>query len=183
MSPLFSYMPILTPLNIPEDAAMNLPDFAKPWPVRLTGRPDLLSPPNDDEDPGDDNEDGDHEKRDQNSSETFRRQGPCENERGSEENDLRNSAPTTRVLRELGAAVWEISVDEDGDPDDYGEEHHCPPRVLLLPEGRVESMGTPEGPDRVACEVDVDGGAYDGDEDYRVESGETPLEEGSHAGD
>lgn len=44
-------------------------------------------------------------------------------------------------------------------------------------------MGTPEGSDRVAGEVDVDGRAYDGDEDHGVVSGETPLEERNRAGD
>lgn len=79
--------------------------------------------------------------------------------------------------------VWEISIYEDRDPDAHGEKHHRPPSILLLPKHCVETMGTPEGSDRVAGEVDVDGRAYDGDEDHGVVSGETPLEERNRAGD
>lgn len=42
---------------------MNLPDPAKPWPVRLVGPPDFLSPPNDGDDPGDDEQDRDREEQ------------------------------------------------------------------------------------------------------------------------
>ena len=84
---------------------------------------------------------------------------------------------------ELRPVVWEISVYEDRNPDAYGEEHHCPPGVLLLPKCRIETVGTPEGSDGVACEVDVDRRAHEGDKDDGVETSETPLEEGGCAGD
>lgn len=80
-------------------------------------------------------------------------------------------------------ALWEISVYEDRDPDGNGEEHQCPSTVLFLSKHRFETVGAPEGSDRVACEVNVDGRAYDRDEDDGVVPGEIPLEEGNPTGD
>lgn len=44
-------------------------------------------------------------------------------------------------------------------------------------------MTAPEGSDRVACEVDIDGRTHDRDKDYGVVSGEFPPEEGNGTGD
>ena len=68
-------------------------------------------------------------------------------------------------------ALWEVNVDEDCDPDGDGKEGHCSLNILLLPEHFVKTVIAPEGSDRVACEVNVDWRAYDGDEDNRVKPG------------
>lgn len=86
-------------------------------------------------------------------------------------------------MRELGEVLWKIGVYEDRGPDGQGEKHQSPPSILFLPERCVKTMGTPEGSDRVADEVDVDGRTYDGDEDYGVEPVELPPEEGNRTGD
>ena len=72
--------------------------------------------------------------------------------------------------------MWEVTVDKDRDPDGNGKECHCSVNTLLLPKHCIEAMGAPEGSDGVACEVNVDGGAYNGDEDNQVESGQLSLE-------
>lgn len=101
---------------------MNLPDLAKPWPVRFTGWPDFLPPPDDRDDPGDDEDEGDREEYDQKQNPTCPNlcQSPCKNERGPEENTLRDGGPTTRVLREFGILLREVSVYKDRSPDAYG---------------------------------------------------------------
>ena len=68
--------------------------------------------------------------------------------------------------------MWEISVDQDCDPDGNGEKRHCSLNILLLPKHCVEAMGAPEGSDGVTCEVNVDKGAYNGDEDDGVKPGQ-----------
>lgn len=67
--------------------------------------------------------------------------------------------------------LWEVSVNEDHDPDGNGEECHPPLDIFLLPKHHVEAMGAPKGSDSVACEVNIDGGAYDGDENNGVKPG------------
>ena len=42
-------------------------------------------------------------------------------------------------------------------------------------------MATPEGSNGVTCEVNVDRGTYNGDQDNCVESGQLPLEKGDPA--
>lgn len=44
-------------------------------------------------------------------------------------------------------------------------------------------MGTPEGSNGIACKVDVDGRAHDGDEDDGVEPSQVPSDERNTAGD
>ena len=126
---------------------MDLPNLAKLWPVGLAGRPDLLPPPNNGDNPREDDDDWDQEeqKQNKNSSWPFQRQPHRENERSQEEDELRNGAPTTRVLSELGVTWWEICVDEDRDPDGDGEEHHRSSSVLLFSEHCFETVGAPEG--------------------------------------
>lgn len=80
-------------------------------------------------------------------------------------------------------ALWEIGVDEDRNPDGNGEEHHCPPNVLLLSEHWFKTVGAPKGSGRVAREINVDGRAHDGDKDDGVVPGEFPSEEGNPTGD
>ena len=162
---------------------MSLPGLAELWPPWLTRCPNFLSPPDDNGDPSEDDEDGDRKEYDQNSRCPNLHQGPRENERRPEEKALRDGSPTARILGEFGDILWEISVYEDGDPDGHGEKDHRPPGVLLLPESCFKTVLAPEGADRIPREVDVDGRAYDSDKDYSVEPGETPLEEGSRAGD
>jgi len=163
---------------------MSLPDLAKPWPVRFTGRPDFLSPPSDGDDPCNGDEDGAHEEHEKVNNITWSllRQRVQENDREPEEITLREGHHTTCVLRELGAFLRKISVYEDRSPDADGKEHHRPPSDLPLPKHCVETMTTPEGSDSVTREVDVDGRAYEGDNDHGVEPGEVPSEEGNRAG-
>ena len=137
---------------------MDLPDLGEPGPIRFTGWPDLLSPPNDGDDPGDNDEDWNCEdhKQHENSGCTIQCQAHCCNNGGQKEDELREGATTASVLREFGVALWEIRVHEYCDPDGNREENHNTSTVLLLSEHRLETVGTPEGSDRVACEVDID---------------------------
>jgi hypothetical protein len=162
---------------------MDSPDPAKPRPVRFTRRPDLLSLPYDGENPGDDDDEGKREECNQVPIQLGTCQGDGKHERRPEEESLRYGVPTTRVLSKLGVMAWEVRIYKNCDPDGDGEEHHRPPQIMLLAEHSVETMGAPKGSDRVACEVDVDGRAYDGDEDDGVISGQLSSDEGYSTGE
>jgi hypothetical protein len=80
-------------------------------------------------------------------------------------------------LNERGEISWDISIDEDRHPDSNGAEHHRPPHILLPPEHCVEMVGAPEGSDSVAYEINIDGRAYDAEEDDGVKPGQLMFKE------
>ena len=96
---------------------MDSPNLAKLWPVRFARRPDFLSLPNDGKNPGGDDDDGGRDECHQGPKPLFTRQVPGESERGPKKEGLRDGVPTTRVLSKLGVTSWEVSVNEDRDPD------------------------------------------------------------------
>ena len=165
------YGPTSVCCTFQKHTAIDLPNLAKPWSVRLTP-PNVVSSVKDGDNPGEGDEDRNRKKTEQQEDSTLPCdcQKPCVNERSPKEEGLRGGTPT-RVLSKFGVTSWEVSVDEDRDPDGNGKEHCCPLLMLLLPEDLVKTVGAPEGPDSIACEVNVDGGADDGDEDDGVKPG------------
>lgn len=161
------------------------PDLAKPRPVGLARRPDFIFPYDNGDDPGEDDEDWNRKKNKQkeNPSLSFHRQGPREKEGGPEEEGFRYGTPAARVLRELGVASWEIYVNEDRDPCAEGEECQSQPNVMLPPKHCVEAMRAPERSNGIACKVDVDWRAHNGDEDDGVKPSQVPSDERNTAGD
>ena len=144
------------------ELAMNLPDLTEPWPVRFTGRPNFFSLSNDGKNPGGNDNSGKCEIHDHEPDQIASRQCIHENQRRSDEEGFRNGVPATVVLGELGVTLWEVSVDEDRDPDGKGEKNHCSTDILFLPEYCIKTMSAPKGSDGVTCEVNVGGGAYNG---------------------
>jgi hypothetical protein len=86
-------------------------------------------------------------------------------------------------LRELGVTLREVGIDKDRDPDTNGEKDHRSLKILLLPEHCFKTVSTPEGPDGIPREVDIDGRACDGDQDDGMVSGKFPPDEGDPAGE
>ena len=111
--------------------------------------------------------------------------GPCSAKpsRRQEEEVLGDGTSATCVLGERRKVLRKIRIHEDRNPDGDGEEHHRPLTILLPPEHRFKTMGTPECSDGIACEVEVDRRADDGDKGEGVEAGELPLDDGNSTGD
>ena len=78
---------------------MNLPDLAKPWPIRLAWSPDFSSPHEDDAKPADGDESWDPNKNVPDERPTgrpiFQRPLLCINERSPEEEGFCGGSPTT----------------------------------------------------------------------------------------
>ena len=164
---------------------MDLPDLAKPRSVGPSRGPNFVSSPDDGYNPGEGDEDRNRKKTEQqkDSSLPCGCQNPCVDERSSKEEGFCESFPMTRVLNKLRVTLWEVSVDEDRNPNGNGEEGHCSLNILLLPKHSIEAMGAPEGSDCIACKVNVDRGTYDGEEDDGVEPGQLSFEKRNPAGD